>query len=398
MEKRYLENLIIEDAFKSHKIAFISGPRQVGKTTMAKSLLRKVGSDVDSYFNWDDDEFKKLWIKSPKIIIENTPSSYFCFDEIHKDRNWKNKLKGLYDIYGEKVHFMVTGSARLDYYRKSGDSLQGRYFPYRLHPFSLAESSNIKPPPVKDWFEHKSKLIADLKDLEKLGGFPEPLWGQNFAKAARWRKLYRERLIKEDAREIENVKEIQNLDVLSLLLEEKASGQLSYSSLREDIGSSHDSITRWIGILETLYYCYRIRPYSKSIKNSIKKEPKLYLYDWARVEDEGARFENLIAGHLLKNVQLWTDAAIGEFDLFYVRDKQKREVDFLVTKNKKPWLLLEVKSQNSTITPALSYYNNLLKPDFCFQLVKNIKHERGKSMAHPGIQVVTAERFLGALN
>ncbi|MGZ3771831.1 MAG: DUF4143 domain-containing protein [Bdellovibrio sp.] len=223
-------------------------------------------------------------------------------------------------------------------------------------------------------------------------------WGQNELKANRWRKLYRERLIREDARDLQNIREISALENLSLLLHERAGSQLSYESLREDIGGSHDTLTRWIGILEALYYCYRIRPYSKNLKYSLKKEPKLFLYDWGLCENEGARWENLIAGHLLKNVHLWNDAAMGDFELFYLRDKQKREVDFLVTKDRKPWLMVEVKSNNSNISPALEYYNKLLQPKFCFQIVRNAKQERSKSLRHPQIEIIHAERFLSALN
>lgn len=398
MQKRYLEDLIISDALASKKIAFISGPRQVGKTTLAKSLLKQLGANSTSYFNWDDDEFRKIWTKSPKSILNGLQSKYLILDEVHKERTWKNKLKGLFDLYGDDYHFIVTGSARIDYFRKSGDSLQGRYFPYRLHPFTFCESPIIKPPPENDWFENTSKPIVSLEHLEMLGGFPEPLWGQSEEKARRWRKLYRERMIREDARDLQNIKEISSLDVLSLLLQERAASQLSYESLREDIGTSHDTITRWIGILEALYYCYRIKPYSKNIKYTLKKEPKIFLYDWGLCATEGAKWENMIAGHLLKNVHLWTDAAMGEFDLFYLKDKQKREVDFLVTKNKKPWLMIEVKSNNNHTSPALDYFYNLLKPPFCFQIVKEKKQERPRSMAQPHIQIISAESFLSALN
>jgi hypothetical protein len=398
MEKRYLENLIIDDALASKKIAFVSGPRQVGKTTLSKAILKRVNGNTQQYYNYDDDEFRKIWIKSPKILINENSKPCFGFDEIHKDRKWKNKIKGLFDIYGEENTFLITGSARLDYYRKSGDSLQGRYFPYRLHPFTAAESAKIKPPPLESWDENASKLIVDLKSLEKLSGFPEPLWGQNELKANRWRKLYRERLIREDARDLQNVREISALENLSLLLHQRAGSQLSYESLREDIGGSHDTLTRWLGILEALYYCYRIRPYSKNLKYSLKKEPKLFLFDWGLCENEGARWENMISGHLLKNVHLWNDAAMGDFELFYLRDKQKREVDFLVTRDRKPWLMVEVKSNSSNISSSLEFYNNLLKPKFCFQVVKNLKSVRPKSISTPNIEIIHAEKFLSALN
>lgn len=402
MEKRYLEDFIIADALKAHKIAFISGPRQVGKTTMAKSILARLnhGSNegLSEYFNWDDDEFRKEWAKSPRSLLEKRKVKCIGLDEIHKDRRWKNKLKGLYDLFGDKTQFLVTGSARLDYFRKSGDSLQGRYFPYRLHPFTFAEAPRLKPPPEEDWLEFATEGITTLPELERLSGFPEPLWQQSEEKARRWRRLYRERMIREDARDIQNVREIHALDTLSLLLQDRAANQLSYQALREGIGGSHDTITRWIEILETLYYCYRIRPYFKNVRYSLKKEPKIFLYDWGLCESPGARWENMIAGHLLKNVHLWTDAAMGEFELHYLRDKQKREVDFLVTKNKKPWLMVETKTQRSEVSPSLIHFQHLLKPRFCFQVVKPGNRERARTVANPDITVIGADRFLRALN
>ncbi len=393
MKKRYLSSLIVGDAIESKKIAFLTGPRQVGKTTICKDIIKDFNG---AYYNWDDQEFRQVWTQSPKNLIHN--KDIVVFDEIHKDRKWKNKLKGLYDSYGEGVNFLVSGSARLDYYRKSGDSLQGRYFPYRLHPFTLGECSKIKPPPDKDWFEHATKSAFDLGDLMTLGGFPEPFLGGSGNKATRWRNLYRERMVREDIRDLQNVRDISVLETLSLLLKTKVGSQLSYASLRQDLSVSFESVLRWVELFEAMYYCYRIRPYSQKIKNSLVKEPKLFLYDWSNLEDGWAKFENMIAGHLLKSVHLWTDGALGDFNLFYLRDKQKREVDFLVTNNNKPYLLLEVKSNQSAISPSLIYFNEILKPTFCFQLVQKEKNERNSTLLHPNIRVVQVEKFLSALN
>jgi len=395
MKDRYLNNLILTDAIAAKKIAFVTGPRQVGKTTLCKQILEQLKAS-DSYYNWDDQDFRLTWLQSPKNLIEN--KDIVVFDEIHKDRKWKNRLKGLFDVYGSKVSFIVSGSARLDYYRKSGDSLQGRYFPYRLHPFTLGETSIIKPPPQNNWLEHANISDIALDDLLNLGGFPEPLLGQSQNKATRWRNLYRERMVREDIRDLQNVRDLSMLDNLSLLLKTKIGSQLSYESLRKDLSVSFESILRWIELYEALYYCYRIRPYSNKIKNSIIKEPKLYLYDWSNLEVQGAKFENLIAGHLLKNVHLWTDGAMGDFKLYYLRDKQKREVDFFITNNNKPYLLLEVKSNQTALSPSLIHYSEILKPIFCFQLVREEKKERSANLLHPNISVMHVNKFLSALN
>lgn len=394
--ERYLQYQIQTDALADGKIAFINGPRQVGKTTMAESLLSDL-KQSSQYYTWDDDEFRKIWIKGPKDLLSRLkPGSTVVFDEIHKDRKWKSKIKGLYDIFKNDLCFIVTGSARLDFYRKSGDSLQGRYFPYRMHPISVGETNRVKPPPETSWEENHAQSFP-WKDLLQYGGFPEPFFSQNAEKIRRWQRLYRERMIKEDLRDLQEVRDVRLIESLALLLQERVASQLSYESIREDLSTSFESVKRWIDLLEALYFCYRIKPYSKNLNQSLKKEPKLFLYDWSLVSKEGARYENMVAGHLLKSCHAWTDCAMGEFELHYIRDKQKREVDFFVTKNGKPFALIEVKSNQSTPTPALLHYQKVLKPKFCIQVVKEEKRERRSSLQYPDVQVISAERFLGAL-
>lgn len=397
---RYIENSIIEDALKENKMAFITGPRQVGKTTLAQHLLMAKNSE-NFYFNFDDDEFKKIWIRNPKDLIKNIDykkNDLIVFDEIHKDLKWKNKLKGLYDLHKKDLNFLITGSARLNFYRKSGDSLQGRYYPYRLHPFTIGEIPEVKPPPEKSWDENYKKSLFKLSDLEKLSGFPDPLFSGSQNKAKRLLRLYRERMIKEDLRDLSNVRDINLIQTMSLLIIEKAGGQFSYESIRQDLNSSFDSVSRWLSLLEATYFNFLVRPYSKNIKNSLKKEPKCYLYDWTPIENPGRRFENLIAMHLLKNVHAWTDLAYGEFELFYIRDKQKREVDFLITRDNAPYLLLEVKSKSTTLSPSLIHFNNILKPKFCIQLVDKLIDERKPNLSHPHIQIISSEKFLSCIN
>jgi len=394
--KRYLETQILSDALAAKKIAFINGPRQVGKTTVAQHVLADL-KQSEHYYTWDDDEFRKIWIKGLKDFIKNfKKGSVVVFDEIHKDRNWKNKLKGIYDLYHKDLFFIVTGSARLGYYRKSGDSLQGRYLPYRIHPLSVGETNFIKPPPEKNWDDNCTSHF-DWRDLLQYGGFPEPFFMQNSNKATRWRRLYRERLIKEDLRDLQEVRDIRLIESLALLLQDRVGSQLSYESLREDLSVSFDSIKRWIDLFEALYFCYRIQPYSKNIKNSLKKEPKLFLFDWPLVTDQAARLENMVASHLLKSCNAWTDCAMGEFNLYYIRDKQKREVDFFITKNEKPYALIEIKSGQNTPTSALIHYQKVLQPQFCLQVVKEDRLEKGSMLNYPGVQIISLKRFLASL-
>lgn len=396
--KRYLEHFIIDDAFKDKKMAFLYGPRQVGKTTLSRNILQSY-KQSENYYNWDSDDFKKIWIKDlASVVTQNRHKNpVIVLDEIHKDKKWKNKLKGLYDLHRDSSLVLVTGSARLDFFKKSGDSLLGRYLPYRLHPFTVGESIEIKPPPEKEWEENSSKSF-DYNDLYRLGGFPEPYLSGSEAKAQRWSRMQKERLIQEDLRDISSTKDINMVNLLATLLVDRVGSQLSFKSLEEDLHCSYTAINSWINLLEVVYYGYRIKPYSKNIKRSLLKEPKLYLYNWSLVKDEGSRFENFIASHLLKSCHYWTDCAFGEFELFYLRDKDKREVDFFVTKNQKPYLLLEVKSNQSTISPATHHFYNQTKPTFAFQIVreKNRVKKNVGGLKSP-IELIYVEDFLAAL-
>ena len=398
--KRYLQNAIQEDALSKSKMAFISGPRQCGKTTLVRSLENKLENDV-RYFTWDDDEFRKLWLHNPKNIFEHASFSdkkkqIIILDEIHKQRTWKRSLKGLYDLYKEHVSFVITGSARLDIYRKGGDSLQGRYFHYHLHPFSLAESERISSPPQKDWLMHTHQSFP-LESLLTLGGFPEPLLSASEKEASRWRRLRRERLIREDVRDLRSVNDLQAIENLTLLLEEIAGSTLSYESLREDLQVSFATVKDWVNVLSALYFCFLLKPYSRNIRRALHKEPKLYLYDWSAIKNTGARLENLVACHLLKACHAWTDLAFGNFKLFYIKDKEKREVDFLITHDDVPYVLIEVKSNEKEISKSLRYYTTLLKPKFSFQIVLDKNLERKDLTISPPIFVMEASRFLSAL-
>lgn len=402
---RYLENALLQDPLKAGKMAFVSGPRQCGKTTLAERLLAREGCP-ENYFNWDDDSFQRLWLKSPgevlpQVRVPENSLPLIVLDELHKYRNWKNSIKGFYDLHKKQVRLLVTGSARLDIYRRSGDSLAGRYIPYRLHPFTYGETDQIKPPPSGAWGSQTAGFAPrfDFSSLLALGGFPEPLLGGDLQKAARWWRLYREQLVREDLRDIKAVRDIQLVSTLVTLLLEKVGGGFSYQSLQEVLSVSFATIRDWLAALESIFLCFIIRPYSKRIRGSLKKEPKIYFYHWAALQSPGARLENMVACHLLKSVHAWTDAAHGEFALAYVRDKLKREVDFLVTRDGKPWLLLEVKSSSKAVSPALAYYADLLKPEFAIQLQEPGTARRTQLTSSGNkISFMAIEDFLTVLN
>lgn len=386
--ERYLSPAIAEDALASGKIAFISGPRQVGKTTLAKTL-----ASAANYFTFDDESFRKLWVSNPASAIATRQRGPVVLDEIHKDRRWKSKLKGLYDTL-DAQRFIVTGSARLDVYRRGSDSLLGRYFPYRLHPYSVAETST---PPAPDSVGQPGPVAHPWADLLRLGGFPEPLLGGSEKRALRWSRLRLDRLAYEDVRDLRAVSDTQAFRVTAELLGERASGLLSVNALREDVGVAYATVRAWVDALDTLFYVFRVPPFSGRIARALRAENKVYLYDILRIPAErtAARLENLAALHLKKACDFWTDTAEGDFSLRFVRDKEKREVDFLVLRDGKPWLLAECKSAETEPSPALRHYRALLSPKHCFQLVD----VRGFDREWPayGVRVIDYERFFSSL-
>ncbi|PIE01863.1 MAG: AAA family ATPase [Acidobacteria bacterium] len=319
-------------------MVFLGGPRQVGKTTVALQLLDG-DENHPGYFNWDYDEDKQCLLKGQ---LPSKPS-LIVLDEIHKYKAWRNFIKGMYDKNKSKKSFLITGSARLDYYRKGGDSLQGRYHYHRLHPFSLYEVN-------------KNASASDLRDLLMYGGFPEPFLAQSERRWKRWQRERISRVIKEDLLSLEQVKEVSQLELLALLLKDRVASLLSINSIREDLQASHEAVDRWVTIFENLYYCFRIRPYGSRKIQALKKDRKLYLWDWSLCNDMGSKFENLVAANLLKYCHFIEDNQGDDMELCYLRDKYKREVDFVVMKNKEPLFAVECKTGQSGPAQHIAYF------------------------------------------
>ncbi len=368
-------------------MAFVSGPRQVGKTTLAKGLLLS----TQNYKSWDDADFRKAWSRSPRASVSDRGPGPLVLDEIHKDVRWKARLKGIFDVEGPAEGIIVTGSARLDLYRRGGDSLLGRYLPYRLHPFSIAESDE---PPGPDEVLSVAEPRRPVADLLRLGGFPEPFLGGSEARARRWSRLRLERLLAEDVRDLRAVENLSGLQVLADLLPERVGSLLSVNSLREDVGAAYATVRGWVQVFEALYHCFLVRPFATRVARAVRAAPKLYLFDILRipVTSEAVRLENLTALHLLKACHLWTDSAQGEFDLRYVRDKEKREVDFLILRDGKPWILVECKSGELEPSRALVEFKRQLGVTRGFQLVRRPGYDR--LYAATGVRVLDYERFL----
>jgi uncharacterized protein len=348
MKARYVMDAIREDL--ARKMVFLGGPRQVGKTTVALALLRPPGLETHpAYLNWDLPRHRAALLRG--TIPPGEP--LIVLDEIHKFARWRGLVKGLYDTHRSSVRFLVTGSARLDYYRKGGDSLQGRYHYHRLHPFSLGEL---------DAYGAES-----TRALLRLGGFPEPLLSGSERVWRRWQRERLQRVLYDDLRDLERVREVSLIELMLDALPERVGSPLSVASLSDQLQVAHATIERWITILERLYVVFRVAPFGASKIRAVKKERKLYFWDWAQVPDAGARFENLMASQLLKYCHWVEDTEGHTMELRFVRDVDKREVDFVVLRDRKPEFAVECKSGERTLNPAIPYFQQRTKIPRFFQ-------------------------------
>jgi len=337
--RRYLAKAV-DDVLSGGKMAFVGGPRQVGKTTLALQLLGPRTTEKHSaYFNWDDPR-----AAARLRNVELPPHEpLLIFDEIHKYARWRNLVKGIYDVEKSERRIVVTGSARLDYYRKGGDSLANRYRYLRLHPFSLRELA-------------LGSAKADLAALLRFGGFPEPLFRQNEREHRIWQRDRISRVVREDLRDLEQVREVSLIEQLVDLLPARVGSPLSVANLANDLHVDHKTVERWLQILENLYVCFRIPPFGAPRVRAVKKEQKLYLWDWSTVDDQGARFENMVACQLLKHCHWLEDTEGHAMELRFLRDTDRREVDFVVLQKRSPRFAVECKLSDRTAAPALAYF------------------------------------------
>ncbi len=347
---------------------FMAGPRQAGKSTLA----REIASSFLNHrtFNWDTLPDKSILLQNPDFFDqgpwESNATPLIVFDEFHKYRKWQNYMKGVYDGFSSRFKFLVLGSGRLDVYRKGGDSLAGRYFLFYLWPLTIAELGGRSRP--FDQFLNQPlespKSDAALEEawgqLSQLSGFPEPFTSGDRQTYMRWWTTYRSQLLREDVRDMTHIRDINALEILFALLPTKTGSPLSIESLSRDLQTSAATVKNWIEIFETYFLAFRIRPWSRKITRSLTKEKKLYLYNYAAIESEAAKFENMVALELRRAVASWNAIGYGEFALYYVRNKQKEEVDFLITNREKPVLLVEAKLNDVEPTKSLRKFQNIL--------------------------------------
>ena len=378
MKARALVSALETHAFSRHKMAFVSGPRQCGKTTLAKMLL--VRRPVGRYRNWDEIEFRRAWASNPSSVVpkaEDGSVPFLVLDEIHKDRRWKRSLKGLFDTLEAPCDILVTGSARLNVYRRGSDSLIGRHLTFRMHPFSLREIVRSDVPSPDSALEAlfsgpaaDSGAQGNLDALMACGPFPEPLLAQDVRQVRLWRHNREQMVIREDLRDLSRLPDLGRVEMMASLLPERVGSLSSMASLGRTLEASVPTIKRWLAYLGELYYLFEIRPYSKRVARSLRREGKVYLWDYGAVKDEAARFENLVAGHLLKACHYWTDTGEGEFELFFLRNKEKEEIDFLVVRDGEPWLPVEAKLGDAGPSPNWKRFLPALGCTRALQLVR----------------------------
>ena len=372
--ERYLEKFICKDL--KEKIVLLSGPRQVGKTSLSKQLT---SSQV--YLNYDASSDRRIihaeeWNRDAGLVI---------FDELHKMKKWKSWIKGVYDTEGISPSLLVTGSARLDTYRKGGESLAGRFFYYRLHPLTVKEICN----------QLGEESQTALDKLLKLGGFPEPYLKNSATFAKRFRRIHTDTIIREDLLDLENVRDIKSIEIMIDLLRNRVGSTTSYMSLANDLQVSIHTVKHWLQILENLYIIFPVRPYHKNIARSLLKESKYYLYDTGAVEgDLGAKLENTIACALLRELHFVEDTTGSKVALHYLRDKEKHEVDFLPVVDKRPVCMIEVKVSDENFSPSLFLFHSRLIQAKPFQIVYSLKRKKSKDTA----RMLPAHEFLRDLH
>ncbi len=393
---RFYAALLQDHLQRNRQMALVSGPRQVGKTTVCRAA-------GDFYLNWDNSDDRRLLLRGPAALAQRleldrlrTTPPVVVLDELHKFAQWKGLLKGFFDTYGNRARILVTGSSRLDVFRRGGDSLMGRYLLYRMHPWSVAEcirvdmpSQEIRPPAAID--------PADWDALRIHGGFPEPFLRRELRFTRRWGSLRQDQLAREDLREVTHVQDLGTLETLMRILAERSGQRLVYSNLGAELGATAETVKRWVDLLGRLHYGFLVRPWFANVAKALRKEPKWFLRDWSGIGDEGARTETLMACHLLKAVEGWTDLGFGDFELRYLRDKQKREVDFLIVKDQRPWFLVEVKTSDTHLAPALAYFQDQISAPHAFQAVLDLPYEAADCFATARPQVVPARTLLSQL-
>jgi len=396
LRPRVYDQMLSEHLQSHRQMAFVCGPRQVGKTTACRGL-------ASCYLSWDKADHRQTIQQGASAVTHSaglehpsTPAPALAFDELQKNPRWKSFLKGLFDTHVDKVRVLVTGSSLCDESGRAGNGLSGRYLLYRMHPFSVRECADTA---IYDEAIGPPRPIAedDWQALLQHGGFPEPFLKRNEEFSRRWRLRRRERQVNKDLRAVAQGQERRELQGLARLLVERSAEPLSYPALGDEIGASSDSLRRSVDLLERLHLGFLVRPCSLDAKKAPRKEPKWFLRDWSSLDAPEARAKTFVACHLLKAVEGWTDLGFGQFELGYLRDRAKREVDFVVLRDQKPWLLVDVKAQETKLSETLVRLQQQAHAAHAFQVVIELPFTEANCFARPEPTVVPARTFLSQL-
>lgn len=354
--RRYLEPQLRRDL--ALKTVLLSGARQVGKTTLARQIMEAYPQA--QYFNWD--------VPADRAMLNrqswNPRAGLLVFDEIHKKPEWKAWLKGVIDAKQADQALLVTGSARMDTFRQSGESLAGRYLHLHLDPIS-----------VKEWCSHAGGTAdAALARLIERGGFPEPCLVDRAEDARRWRQQYSTDLIREDVLEFARLQEINTMRVFVELLRERVGSPLSFASMARDLAVSPTTLRRYLEILQALVVVLVVPPWHRNIARAILQAPKVYFTDTALVKgDPGLRFENAVAVMLSKHAHFLSDTTGQAMQLHTIRTKDGAEIDFCISLEGDLTTLVECKLSDTTPHRALKRFAAQFADAEAVQLVRDAR-------------------------
>lgn len=414
---RIVESYAFDDKLVGRHMVFLAGPRQVGKSMLAKNRLKNLGCQA-LYFNWDDIATRQGYRTDSRFFESPARSSgikdpWIVFDEIHKRNHWRDILKGIYDLFGDEFRFLITGSARLDLFRRSGDSLIGRYNLFHLFPLNIKEVigailsscflSESDPQRLLTAFEKQitEPISAQISEayslLRRHGPFPEPFLQQNDRFSRKWHQDYLTLVVRQDLKDLTRVGELDKVEHLVDLLPLRVMSPLSMANLGRELEAAHTTVKNWLEQLKRLYLIFSIDPWNRKVSRGLKKEKKWYFLDWYYLPDGPARLENMAATYLYRACQALTDMGYGQYELFYLRTLDKKEIDFIVTVDRRPVLAVEVKSGDMKLSPTLKNRDKWLfqGPTLGVQIVD----VGGILQKLPNdTWIVSAERFFSVLN
>ena len=413
--KPIIGNWALSERFLHGRMSFICGPRQIGRTTLIQSHLRNARQEAN-YFNWDSLSVRREFARNPHFFIENLrlPSGgkrpapwgkrpWVAFDEIHKYPRWKNLLKGYYDEWKGDIRFVVTGSARLDFFRRSGDSLVGRYFLFRMNPLHPRDLNPAVFNPEMAWHPRRGipefdpagpSFSSGARVLLEICGYPEPLSVGTREFYRRWKDNHISLITGEDLRDLTKIASIQKLQTLLFLLPERVGSPLSLNSLKDTLQCAHATVQSWLEALEKVFLLFSLSPFAGKLKRSVIKEKKYYFWDWGIHDEPGKRFENFLAVQLQRAVSAWNEWGKGDYRLMFVRTKDGRELDFVVVDQNRPLLIVECKWSEKSLAPSVVYFKERLSVPLAIQVSGT---PGGLRQYQRGVFIIGYDRFLSLL-